>query len=84
MIDVPSVQTKIEMEKREELLSKHPYKIYQENSGRYCVYLPDKEFWLSYIAILDNNKNSSTYGKLLHLYNCEEGTGPLLFDSIKH
>lgn len=48
------------------------------------VDLPNEEFWLSYIAILDNNKDSSTYGKLLHLYNCEEGSGPLLFDSIKH
>lgn len=48
------------------------------------VDLPNEEFWLSYIAILDNNKDSSTYGKLLHLYNCEEGSGSLLFDLIKH
>ncbi len=43
---------------------------------------PTAYFDLSYIAILDNDKSSVTYGKMLHLFNCEEGAGTILYDSI--
>ena len=42
MINTALVQEKIEMQKREELLNKHPYKIYQGKDGKWYTYLPDK------------------------------------------
>lgn len=41
MIDTALVQEKIEMQKREELLEKHPYKIWQGKDGKWYTYLPD-------------------------------------------
>lgn len=41
MIDTSYVQEQIEMKKREELLSKHPYKIWQGNDGKWYTYLPN-------------------------------------------
>ena len=43
MLDVQYVQDQIEMLKREELLKKHPYKIWQGKDGKWRTYLPDKE-----------------------------------------
>ena len=45
MINTALVQEKIEMQKREELLNKHPYKIYQGKDGKWYTYLPDKKEW---------------------------------------
>lgn len=43
MIDISDVQNSIEAMKREELLKKHPYKIWQGKDGKWYTYLPDKE-----------------------------------------
>lgn len=43
IIDISSVQEKIEMRKREELLAKHPYRIWESKDGSWYTYLPDKE-----------------------------------------
>lgn len=43
MIDTELVQEQVEMQKRKELLEKHPYKIYQGKDGYWYSYLPDKE-----------------------------------------
>ena len=43
MLDKALVQEKIEMQKREEILKKHPYKIYQGADGKWYTYLPDKK-----------------------------------------
>ena len=43
MIDPALVQERIEMHKREELLKKHPYKIYQGTDGKWYTYLPDEK-----------------------------------------
>ena len=40
MIDLSYVQEQIEMNKRSELLEKHPYKIYQGKDGKWYTYLP--------------------------------------------
>lgn len=42
MIDTALVQEKIEMQKREELLKKHPYKIYRGKDEKWYTYLPDE------------------------------------------
>ena len=41
MIDMSSVLKQIEVEKRQELLKKHPYQIWQGKDGRYRTYITD-------------------------------------------
>lgn len=41
MLDTELVQRQIEMQKREEILKEHPYKIYQGNDGNWYSYLPN-------------------------------------------
>lgn len=43
MLDAAYVQEKIEMQKREELLKKHPYAIWEGTNQKWYTYLPDKE-----------------------------------------
>ena len=43
MIDMSYVQEQIEMNKRKELLEKHPYKIWQGKDGKWYTYIPNKE-----------------------------------------
>ena len=43
LIDMSYVQEQIEMNKRKELLEKHPYDIWKENEGNWHTYLPDTE-----------------------------------------
>mgnify|MGYP002701803426 CR=1 FL=1 len=43
MIDMSFVQEQIEMKKREEILKKHPYKIWKGKDGNWYTYLPNKE-----------------------------------------
>ena len=43
MINVSYVQEQIEMNKRQELLEKHPYKMWEGKDGKWRTYLPDKE-----------------------------------------
>ncbi len=43
MIDLSYVQKQIEMNKRKELLEKHPYKIWEGKDGKWYTYLPDEK-----------------------------------------
>jgi len=43
MIDLSYVQEQVEMNKRKELLDKHPYKIWEGKDGKWRTYLPDEE-----------------------------------------
>lgn len=43
IINIQDVQRIIEMKKREEILAKHPYKIWQGKDGKWFTYLPDGE-----------------------------------------
>ena len=43
MLDAALVQEKIEMQKREELLKKHPYAIWEGKDGKWYTYLPDEK-----------------------------------------
>lgn len=43
MLNLPYVQNKIIMHKREELLKKHPYKIWKGKDGKWYTYLPDEQ-----------------------------------------
>ena len=44
MINVSYVQEQVEMKKRDELLSKHPWAISKGKDGKWRTYLPDKEY----------------------------------------
>ena len=43
MIDMTYIREQIEMNKRKELLEKHPYKIWEGKDGKWYTYLPDDE-----------------------------------------
>lgn len=43
MIDLSYVQEQIEMDKKKELLKKHPYKIWEGRDGKWRTYLPNEE-----------------------------------------
>ena len=43
MIDIALVQEKIKMQKRKEVLEKHPYSIWEGKNGKWYTYLPDNE-----------------------------------------
>ena len=43
MINVADVQEKIAMKKREEILKKHPYSIWEGTDGKWHTYLPDEK-----------------------------------------
>lgn len=43
MIDISYVQKQIEMNKRKELLEKHPYEIWEGKDGKWYTYLPDSK-----------------------------------------
>ncbi|RHO99336.1 site-specific integrase [Clostridium sp. AF37-5] len=43
MIDSVFIQEQIKMQRNEELLSKHPYKIWKGKDGKWYSYFPDKE-----------------------------------------
>lgn len=43
MLDTALVQERIEMQKREEILKKHPYRIWEGQNGKWYTYLPDDE-----------------------------------------
>lgn len=43
MLDAALVQKKIEMQKREEILKKHPYSIWEDRNKIWHTYLPDEE-----------------------------------------
>ena len=43
IINLPDIQSIIEMERKKELLAKHPYQPWQGKNGSWYVYLPDKE-----------------------------------------
>ena len=43
MIDMSYVQEQIEMNKRKELLEKHPYEIWEGKDGKWYTYIPSNE-----------------------------------------
>ena len=43
IIDISYVQEMIKMNKRKELLEKHPYKIWESKNGKWYTYLYDQE-----------------------------------------
>ena len=56
IIDLSYMQDAIEMNKREELLKKHPYKIWEGKNGKWYTYLPDDS--KSRILIKRNTENA--------------------------
>ena len=42
IIDLPNIQSIIEMKKKQELLNNHPYKIWEGSNGKWYTYLPDE------------------------------------------
>lgn len=70
MIDVSYVQEQIEMNKREELLKKHPYKIWEGKDGKWYTYLPNGEKGR---ALKKRNSKKAIEDVVVSYYEKEEG-----------
>ena len=76
MIDTKLVQEQVEMQKRKELLEKHPYKIYEGKDGNWYSYLPDKENGRKKIKSISQEKLES---KVIEYWK-EQETNPTIYD----
>lgn len=43
IIDLPNIQSMIEMTRKQELLNKHPFKVWYGTDNKWHTYLPDEE-----------------------------------------
>ena len=57
MINVGDVQNSIEAMKKEELLKKHPYKIWEGKEGEWYTYLPDEKKGENPAGTKNSNRN---------------------------
>lgn len=73
MIDMPYVQEQIQMEKRKELLRKHPYEIWEGKDGKWHTYLPDENKGRSGGFPVGYGENEE--GKKYLLYATRKGVG---------
>lgn len=82
MINVSYVQEQMEMNKRKELLEKHPYKIWEGKDGKWYTYLPDdekgrvlkkrnseKEIEDIIIEYLEQKAENPTFGEIFNEWN---------------
>ena len=76
IIDLALVQDEIEKMKRDELLQKHPYKIYQGKDGKWYTYLPDDEKG----RILKKRNKKEDIESLVIQYWKEKETNPTIND----
>ncbi|MCM1253249.1 MAG: tyrosine-type recombinase/integrase [Clostridium sp.] len=79
MIDLAYVQEQIEMKKRDELLHKHPYKIYQGKDGKWYTYLPDDEKG----RIFKKRNTKESIESLVIAYWKEKETNPTINDIFR-
>lgn len=42
IVDMEEISKNVELKKRNEILSQHPYKVWQNNQGIWLTYLPDE------------------------------------------
>lgn len=43
IVDMEEISKNVELKKRNEILSQHPYKVWQNDQGIWLTYLPDEE-----------------------------------------
>lgn len=70
IIDTALLQEKIEMQKREEILKKHPYDIWKGKDDKWRTYLPDKEKGRKLVKRKD--QKSVEDAVVLYYKSCEE------------
>lgn len=79
MINMSCIEEQIEMNKRKELLNKHPNKIYQGNDGKWRTYLPDKE---KRRKLIKRNSKEEIENAVIDYWR-EESYNPTLSDIFK-
>uniref|UniRef100_UPI0032203669 hypothetical protein n=1 Tax=uncultured Phocaeicola sp. TaxID=990718 RepID=UPI0032203669 len=79
MINLAYVQEQMEMKKKDELLHKHPYKIYQGNDGKWYTYIPDEEKG----RIFKKRNTKESIESLVIEYWKEKETNPTVNDIFK-
>lgn len=90
IINIEDVQEKIAMREKEELLSKHPYKIWGSKDGKWYTYLPDESrgrilkkrnnrkdienIVIEYIKNQEENKKNPCFGEVYEEWINEKST----------
>ena len=70
MINMPYVQEQIALKKREELLTKHPYRIWEGKDGKWRTYLPGKEKGLER-HLLKRSSRKSIENEVINFWKSE-------------
>ena len=81
MIDAEFVQSQIEMQKRQEILSKHPFAIWQGKDGRWRTYLPPEDEEGTRKLICKSNRESIENAIIEK--QTEQELNPKLYDYFK-
>lgn len=76
IIDMSYVQEQIEMNKRKELLEKHPYKIWEGKNGCWYTYFPDTEGE----RVLKKRKSKEDLEKDIINYQAQQADNPTIAD----
>lgn len=76
IIDLSDIQSIIDMEKKKELIEKHPYQAWQGKNGSWYVYLPDKEKG----RILKKRKTKASIENVIVAYQKEQMDNPSIED----
>ena len=74
IIDLPDIQSIIDMEKKKELIERHPYQAWQGKNGSWYVYLPDEEKG----RILKKRKTKASIQNVIVAYQKELEDNPTI------
>lgn len=78
MIDLSYVQEQVEMDKRKELLKKHPYSIWEGKDGKWRTYLPDQ----TSRRMIKRSTRKSVEDTLVEYYKSLKENQPRTFDDV--
>ena len=78
MIDMSYVQEQVEMDKRKELLKKHPYSIWEGKDGKWRTYLPDQ----TSRRMIKRSTRKSVEDTLVEYYKSLKENQPRTFDDV--
>ena len=76
MIDLTYIQVQIDMDKRKEILNRHPFSIWINNQGIYCTYFPDEKRG----RVLKKRKTLDALENLIVDFWNEKESNPTIFE----
>lgn len=78
MIDLSYVQNQINMDRRKQLLKKHPYKIWEGKDGKWRTYLPDQ----TSRRLIKRSTRESVEDAVVEYYKSSKVNYPSTFDDV--